>query len=183
MVFGADPKQKQEFLHSLHFLIWNDRLSSVDRRGAGAHPTGKRPLADSRALHQRAGAGSRGAAGAARRARSPGGRAGTLISRCAGGRSRRQDDGRHWALRRRVTLIFGGYSGVPEQSTQDSASSRGRAVYKRELGRTSVSHGSDADPLIRADVHPSPSRRDHAPHFTHSLTHSLTHGAGSRRRL
>jgi putative ABC transport system permease protein len=44
--------------------------------------------------------------------------------RCAG----RGDDGRSRALRRRVTLIYGGYRGRPRQSTHDSASSGGRAV-------------------------------------------------------
>jgi pimeloyl-ACP methyl ester carboxylesterase len=40
----------------------------------------------------------------------------------------REDGGRPRALRRRVTLIFGGYHGCPGQSTHDSASSGGRAV-------------------------------------------------------
>src|SRR4051794_2366069 len=40
----------------------------------------------------------------------------------------REDDGRSRALRRRVTLIYGGYRGGPRQSTHDSASSGGRAV-------------------------------------------------------
>ena len=43
-------------------------------------------------------------------------------------RSRHQGDGRHRTLRRRVTLISGGYPGRPGQSTHDSASSRGRAI-------------------------------------------------------
>ncbi len=105
-------------------------------------------------------AGSRGAAGAARRARSPGGRAHPLTSagrrprRCAG----REDDGRSRALRRRVTLIFGGYRGCPRQSTHDSTSSGGRAVSRRELGHESVSHALAADPRNRASDHPPSSR-------------------------
>ena len=68
------------------------------------------------------------------------------------------DDSR--ALRRRVTLIYGGYHERSRQSTQDSASSGGRAVYVRELGPQSVSHGRAADPHNRASVHPSSSRAD-----------------------
>ena len=68
--------------------------------------------------------------------------------RCAG----REDDGRPRALRRRVTLISGGYRGRPRQSTHDSASSGGRAVYGRELRTRVHVAGSAADPRNRALV-------------------------------
>lgn len=70
----------------------------------------------------------------------------------------RQDDGCSRALRRRVTLIYGGYRGRPRQSTHDSASSGGRAVCSRALGPKSVAQGSPADPRNRASNHPSSSR-------------------------
>src|ERR1700674_2383520 len=53
------------------------------------------------------------------------------MGRCTG----RGGDGRSRALRRRVTLIFGGYHGCPWHSTHDSASSGGLAVQGRALGR------------------------------------------------
>ena len=45
-----------------------------------------------------------------------------------GRRTGRGDDRQSRALRRRVTLIYGGYRGYPWQSTHDSTSSGGRAV-------------------------------------------------------
>ena len=111
-----------------------------------------------------ASAGSRGAAGAARRAQGPGPRTRFVRSptrRCSG----HGDDGRSRTLRRRVTLIFGGYRGGPRQSTHDSGSSGGRAVYLRELGRQSVSHLLVADPRNRASDHPPSSRSVPEPHL------------------
>src|SRR6185436_10802217 len=81
----------------------------------------------------------------------------------------RGDDGRSRALRRRVTLIYGGYRGRPRQSTHDSASSGGRAVWRRELGRTSVSHWLVADPRNRASDHPPSARSVTEPHH-HTFT-------------
>src|SRR6266480_6566972 len=96
---------------------------------------GKRQLAGMTASNHVADAVSRGAAGAAQRARSPGCRVRHVVLGVPRSWPDREDDGRSRALRRRVTLIYGGYRGCPRQSTHDSASSGGRAVLSRELGR------------------------------------------------
>ena len=74
--------------------------------------------------------------------------------RCPGG----EDDGCSRALRRRVTLISGGYRAEARQSTHDSAASGGCAICIRELGRASVSHLSIAGPHNRASDHPPSSQ-------------------------
>jgi hypothetical protein len=74
----------------------------------------------------------------------------------------RGDDGCSRALRRRVTLIYGGYHSCPWQSTHDSAASGGRAVCRRELEPKFVSHGCYADPHNRASDHPPSSRSSSA---------------------
>jgi hypothetical protein len=62
-------------------LIWNDPLSSPRSCDGGLADACKRQLAGTRASDHVAGAVSRGAAGAARRARSPGGRVRHVVSR------------------------------------------------------------------------------------------------------
>lgn len=91
----------------------------------------------------------------------------------------REDDGCSRALRRRVTLIFGGYRGRPRQSTHDSASSGGQAVFSRELGPESVSHRLAADPRTRASDHPPSPRSVTDPH-DHAFT-DVSGGRGSLR--
>src|SRR6267378_3990590 len=123
----GDQKISAGMLRSCNNLIWNDPLSNPSSfRTVRAVPPSE-CLAVITAPPHEPSAGSRGAAGAARRARSPGRRAWLVRSpmrRCSG----REDDGRSRALRRRVTLIFGGYHDRSWQSTHDSASSGGRAV-------------------------------------------------------
>ncbi len=95
----------------------------------------------------------------------------------------RGDDGRLRALRRRVTLIYGGYRDRSRQSTHDSASSGGRAVYGRELGRESVSHALAADPHNRASDHPPSSRSVTGPRDLRSSASVVPSVHGRRRRL
>jgi hypothetical protein len=75
-------------------LIWNDPLSSPRLFDGGLVITSKRQLAGIRASKHVAGAVSRGAAGAAHRARSPGRRVRHVVLRRVGGRAAETTDAR-----------------------------------------------------------------------------------------